>query len=367
VGDVLSDSAAQPAASPPGDAGTPAQGKLEAILAQDPNALARIPGEVTLRDDGSAASGDDVAGDGVYSALIPADFEGHYNFVFLVDGVSASGGRFVRQQIRTAHVRSMPDNGATQHTSNVVATSSGPVLVATITPRNVRNGKVGPGWANYFWFTPAGGAPVKPVDNLNGTYTANIPFTGSSPPVVPVVFLPQPVVRPAGFVPTPGDVATGITVVDNAAQPQGPAARAVWFGLGATFPAGSFGNNHDGDFAGTLEIEFPIGPSLSLEATLGVHQFSGQGGLPDLDVTQFGVNGKWYLAPSGFKPFLTLGVGGYAFDPGSTRFGANAGVGLQLDVAPRWSIEGRYTYHWISGNAPNSRYSTLLLGARYEF
>ena len=28
---------------------------------------------------------------------------------------------------------------------------------------------MGPGWANYFWFRPAVGKPVKPVDNLDGT------------------------------------------------------------------------------------------------------------------------------------------------------------------------------------------------------
>ena len=39
-----------------------------------------------------AANGDSVANDGVYSVLVPADIEGHYNFVFRIEGRSEAVG-----------------------------------------------------------------------------------------------------------------------------------------------------------------------------------------------------------------------------------------------------------------------------------
>ena len=360
VGDVLSDSTVQPAPVTAGDTATPAERKLAALLAQNPNALALNPGEIVLHDDGM--NGDDTANDGIYTAYVPADFEGHYNFVFYVEGRAASGGHFVRQQLRTVHIRSMPVPANTTTTWSAVSLDSGSKLVGTTTPRNVRNGRLGPGWANYIWFNPSNGPPVKPVDNLNGTYTATIPFTGGTPPTVSVHFLPEAIPRTDTFVPPPGALTPG-----NAIVPPASGRRAVWLALGSTFPSGSFSNDYRRDLAADLGVEFAVTANTAIEATLGRHQFKGRNGAPDLDVTRFGVNGKWYLPKPGFAPFVTLGAGGYAFNPGSTRFGVNAGVGVQVKIAPPWSLEARYTFHGVSGNAPNSRYSTLEAGLRYEF
>ncbi|QWF19483.1 vWA domain-containing protein [Lysobacter capsici] len=214
VGDVLSDSAAQPSPSPAGDNGTAAQNKLAAILSADAGALKQNQNEVILRDDGSPASGDDKANDGIYTASVPAEFEGHYNFVFLVQGKSDSGGQFVRQQIRTVHVRSLPDPAKTQYTSNIVTIDGGKAVVIVATPKNVLGGKMGPGWANYFWFNVQGQAPVKPKDNLDGTYTVQIPFTGD-PPKVSLHFLPEPIYRPDGFVPPAGTLTSGNSIGDD--------------------------------------------------------------------------------------------------------------------------------------------------------
>src|SRR5260370_10364298 len=49
-------------------------------------------------------------------------------------------------------------------------------------------GRMGPGWANYFWFTSPGITPFKAKDNLDGTYTASLGFTGAFPPPVSVGF-----------------------------------------------------------------------------------------------------------------------------------------------------------------------------------
>lgn len=136
---------------------------------------------------------------------------------------------------------------------------------------------------------------------------------------------------------------------------------------GVTDPQSSFGNDYNGRFAGDVFFEYKTTNNLAIEATLGLHRFDGKGAVKDIDVTQLAVNGKWYLPQQQFKPFVTLGAGAYSFDPGSVRLGGNVGAGVQVDIAPRWSVEGRYTLHAIGNNSPNSRYSTLLFGLRYEF
>jgi opacity protein-like surface antigen len=151
------------------------------------------------------------------------------------------------------------------------------------------------------------------------------------------------------------------------AQESARSRYALWLALGPTFPQGSFSNQHKSGLAATLGFEYLFTPTYSVEATLARHSFGGRNGGGDIDVTQFGVNGKWYFAQPGFKPFVTLGVGSYAFDPGSTRFGVNLGAGVQVELSPHWSLEGRYSLNKVSSNAPNSNYSTLQLGLRYAF
>lgn len=231
VGDVLSDSAMQPAPAGPADPGSAAQRKLQALLAANPNALIHNSDLITLVDNGDPANGDDKAGDGIYSALIPAEFEGHYNIVFFIEGDSKSSGRFVRQQIRTVYVRSMPDGGKTQSAAGVVgAGTASQLLVANVTPRNLRGGKMGPGWGNYFWFVGTGSNPVKAVDNLDGTYTAQIPFSGATPPAVALYFLPQPVFYPDDFVPTLGMLTpANLVTADVGVPPSGGGGKLPWW------------------------------------------------------------------------------------------------------------------------------------------
>ena len=370
VGDVLSNSAAQPLPPPQGEAKTsmsPAQGKFAAMLSQNPAALIRIPGETILRDDGLAASGDTEAGDGNYSALVPAEFEGHYNFVFVVEGNSESGGRFVRQQIRTAHVRSLPDAGTTGLSTSTIVVDNGSILVVTLTPRNIKGQLMGGAWGNYFWFQPAGGTPVKGVDDLKGTYTARIPFTGATPPRVSVHFLPEPVVRSDLFVPQPGQLTPGNQLFPDVTQPGGAGKMGVWFALGTTFPRSDFAVTNEGGVAFNVGMDWSLTPATSIEGTFGWHRFGGKGADPDIDVAQFAIGGKWYFKPAPLRPYVTAGIGAYMFDPGSTHFGAHGGFGVQGDIRPHWSLDGRATLIGTTNNAPGSPYWTLQLGLRYEF
>ena len=142
---------------------------------------------------------------------------------------------------------------------------------------------------------------------------------------------------------------------------------AVWLALGQAIPHGSFSGSYKRDLASTLGLEYIFGPTLSIEGTLGVHRFKSRSGAPDIDVTQIGIDGKWSLTTTRWVPFVQIGAGAYAFDPGSTRFGVNVGVGIQTMIAPAWSLEGRYVRHRVASNSPNTDYSTLQIGLRREF
>lgn len=369
VGDLLSDSSASAAPPIGADTMAPAEAKLFNLLQASPGALAPATDQVTLVDDGQAASGDDVAGDGIYSAAIPTPLPGHYNFLFGLEVASGGVARVSRQQLVSVFVRSVPNAGSSSfQTTQVAASGGGQALSIGFTPRVQGGARMGPGWANYFWFKTPDGAAVKPVDRLDGTYVATVPYSGT-PPAVGFHFLGgsstliADTVQPQNL-PAPLDAST--RVVEDVTQ-LGGKRYALWLALGSTFPHSSFSNQHKGGLAATLGFEYGFTPSYAVEATLGRHSFGDKNGGGDIDVTQFGVNGKLYFPQPSVKPFVTVGVGSYAFDPGSTRFGVNLGAGLQVDLAPQWSLEGRYALHRVTGNAPNSSYSTLQLGLRYAF
>lgn len=200
IGDILSDSTSSsvPPSTVP-DRQSAVETKLFNTLKEKPELFTHNSRNVTLFDDGNKSEhGDDVAGDGVYSALYQATLPGHYNFVFTIEGNSESAGRFTRQQIRTAYVRSVPDADNTVFQTSIVRRDNGNVLSILMTPR-IKTGpgcpktdpkrcRMGLGWTNYFWFTTPGQPPFKATDNLNGTYTATLAFTGSKPPKVSVHF-----------------------------------------------------------------------------------------------------------------------------------------------------------------------------------
>jgi opacity protein-like surface antigen len=337
-----------------GDVQDPLRAKLDA-LNQNGNLATRIaPGEVE-----SIAMTE--VGFGRYEATFDATrVGGQYQFVVELDWNVPKTGLIKRLEVAERQVPVIPTSGAT---TVDVQSQPGNNAVIAVTPRDSFGNYVGPGYAHQLTVQVGGVTlPAVQVSDplMRGIYRVSVTGVppqqpGNSGPPVVISYGGQPIV--SGSLWTLGG-GSGSGSAGN---------RAVWLGIGSTFPSGSFSNDYKKDTAFNVGFEYGLGNNTAIEATVGMHQFKGKNASPDIDVTQFGVNGKWYFAPGAFKPFVTLGLGGYAFDPGSTRFGVNAGAGAQLDVAPRWSIEGRYTFHGVSGNSPNSRYSTLLLGLRYSF
>jgi hypothetical protein len=377
VGDILSDSTVQPGPPQPGDTQSAASAKLEAILSKDPNALTPTEGTLQMFDDGSAAHGDDKANDGIYSAVFPAQQVGHYNFIFALEGATTRLGRFSRQHMQTIYVRAVPDASATQFQSSV----SGNTLSVVMTPKTKTGHRMGPGFANYFWFTAPGISPVKPVDNMNGTYTATINFTGSTPPS-PVEFhfehdlvrLPDSVT--ADQLPTP--LGPGNVVVSHVPVPGGNSGGGfkhwgISLHAGVSIPHGSFSNFLDPGPDVGFDVEYRFNPVFSLEGIYTYHRFRGQSfgtfHFSDVSLHQLSLNGKVYggTATSPVRPFFNFGGGAYVFASGTVHPGLNVGGGLQFTVTPTFAVDSMYNFNNVFTSGTNLRFSTVQGGVRFRF
>jgi len=142
---------------------------------------------------------------------------------------------------------------------------------------------------------------------------------------------------------------------------------AVWGGAGIAIPHNSFGNTNKTGPAIALGFEYALTNTVSIEATLSGSRLDGKGANADVDVTQLGVNGKFYFTSAPLRAFATAGIGAYDFDPGSTRFGGSIGAGVQYQFTTNWALEGRYALHAVVNNSPQTTFSTLLLALRYAF
>jgi len=181
VGDLLSDNQAS-TKSPTADNERPEAARLQNLLIEQPGILGRNEGNpdiIALVE----------TEPGVYTGEYQADTVGHYNFLFAIEAGAPESGRFSRQQLRTVYARAVPDTDAIEVATSVQPSPQGNTLAITFTPRTRTGNRMGPGWANYFWFTSAGVQPFKSVDNLNGSYSASMSFQGATPPAVSLYFL----------------------------------------------------------------------------------------------------------------------------------------------------------------------------------
>ncbi len=380
LGDILSDSPASsnPPSSNP-DLHPGAEAKLFNTLQTDASLFTHQSHTVQLFDDGRPEHGDDVAGDGIYNALYRATLPGHYTFLLTAERTASNTEHFSRQQLKTAFARPIPDSGNTVFQTNVLRRDNANVLSIVMTPRfkpgprcpkkDPKCGRMGPGWANYFWFTAAGIAPFKAVDNLNGTYTATLPFAGNTPPNVQVHFedvvalivdtaTPDQLPQPLG----PGNVLTTVP------SPNSLAGKfAVFLDLGAGIPHGTFGTAFKTGFSLNAGLEYIATSHFSAEGIFGYHYLPAKiGGA--LDLYQFSANGKFYLTSSGpLRPFVNGGIGGYKFSPGSTYFGGNFGGGILYELGPHWGLQGSYNFHAVNTPGAATKFSTVQGGIRFEF
>jgi len=371
VGDMLSDSTASSVSPRPDIASGPEAKLFNAVQAKP--LLTTRPPDITLYDDGKKEHGDDVAGDGIYSALVPAPTSGDYNFVLSAESTDPNSIRFSRQQLRAAYIRAVPDSGNTVISSSVQRRDRQGVLSIVMTPRvkpapgcgtnDPKCGRMGPGWANYFWFVAPGQTPVKAKDNLDGTYTATVSFNGSVPPAVKVHF--ENVLAVIGDSVTPDKLPqplnSGNELTTCCTRPSGRAA--LFLDVGPNLRQLS-GNPYLG-FSTNAGLEFMAASHLALDGIFGYHRFSHKFA-PDPDIYQFSFNARIYPWNGALRPFINGGFGGYKFGGAQTHIGANVGGGILFPLSRHVGAEAAYNHHVISdGNS--TQFDTLEVGLRYQF
>jgi opacity protein-like surface antigen len=245
-----------------------------------------------------------------------------------------------------------------------------------MTPRTATNHRLGPGWGPYFWFEAGNGQTVRPVDNLNGTYTASIPFNGATPPSVSVHYIDDPVKIPedttsASGLPVPL-VPANVLIPSvpsgggGTSNPFLPGAWRFFLDAGVNFPQGDLSDGADGKFSINTGFERLFGNN-SIEGILGYHRFD-IAFVSNPHIWQLSVNGKHYFGSTPLHPFVNAGVGAYRFDPGNeTKFGWNAGGGVLYDLSSKWGIEAVYNYHDVNADGGHVQFSTLQGGVRISF
>jgi hypothetical protein len=285
---------------------------------------------------------------------------GQYQFVVLLDWNIPKTGLIRRVELAERQVPVLP----TPADSFIAAQAQdGGNAVLLVTPRDRFGNYVGPGLGNRITVQVGGVTlPAASIGDptVRGAYRVALtgvppPSSGNPGPQVVVSYGGQPLAQ--------GPLWT----LGQGTTPGASGQRALWVALGSTFPLGSFGNSHQGGLAVNAGFEQGLGADRAWEVTLGHHACGGRAGAADIDVTQVGVNGKFYFPMQPWWPFVTLGVSAYDFSPGSSRAGVSAGAGVLYPIDSRFGVEGRYVYHRVFGNAPYTAYSTLQLGLRYGF
>ena len=374
IGDLLSSSNASSSPPTSPDPLSPVDAKLQNTLAANNDAIQRASSTIVLLDNGNAANGDARAGDGVYSALFPAQIIGHYNFLFGIEGTTTNVGRFSRQQLRTVHVRAVPDSQNTTVTTSVQGSGTRNVLVINMTPKTKFGHRLGPGWGNYFWVTGNGMSPMKFNDNMNGTYTASVPFSGNPPSDVKIHFerVNEYIsdTTTAGQLPIP--LGNGTVVIPNVPVQGGFRRWGVSLHAGVSIPHGDLNTfvNPGPNFG--VDLEYRFNQMFSAEAIYTYHRFNGDnfgfGSFFDLNVHQLSINGKVYGSSSPIRPFFNFGGGAYVITPGvSTHGGLNVGGGVQFDVTPNIAIDAMYNFHNVFTSGSDTRFSAVQGGVRFRF
>ncbi len=181
IGDLLARRDASTEAPSQGDVLSATEAELYNLLQEEPDLLQPTVETIEMRDDGVGA--DQTADDGTYTGQFTAETYGHTNILFNVQGPSDGAGLTRRQRLESVYVRAVPDEAETDVQAATQSTPNGPVLRLTLTPRVSSGALVGPGWNYYYVLQTDAGQTIHPEDNGDGTYVADISYTGSVPTV----------------------------------------------------------------------------------------------------------------------------------------------------------------------------------------
>lgn len=142
------------------------------------------------------------------------------------------------------------------------------------------------------------------------------------------------------------------------------------FHVGSSAPAGSFSDDYDPSYSALLDLEYEITPTYSFLGLLGYNHFEGmRAEVDDTYWINLSANVKYYIyrfADFG-KVWVNAGVGAYQPESGSTRAGANFGVGLGGDINPQWRWELGMNYHHVFVSEDDIQFAAPQVGVIYKF
>ncbi len=309
---------------------------------------------------------------GLYEAQFSIDKHGNSDLLITATGDAPKGGTFTRQVRQTIFVEASVDKERSELDTKVSATAGGGTMSILYTPKTAAGHLAGTGFGNHIWLTGPGVTPFKLNDNLNGTYSGALSFSGTSSPPLSVHVMPHTVSIsdqvPPDKLPAPLDASTGVgSVPPTSTVASGRYPWSIGGHVGVTSPQGSAGNVLDGDLAWGLSLEYRFNPTWAAELYAGEDGFDASGLGASVDATRVSLTGKVYFTPGPLRGYAGLGVGTYDFSPGPSETGISALLGVAWENWPRTTLDARVNYHSVDVSGSSFEYFTFQVGVTYRF
>ena len=317
--------------------------QLEAMAFMDPEFAAearkRESFSVELSDRGS--EGDRVAGDGIYSGLVPgATIPGNFQLELLYEGTNLCGPA-TRSEKSSFLVRLGaidPDR------SSIRITSVEPGVVdVSITPMDSFGNILGPGYGDQITIQYGGSQPVGNVtDGLDGSYTQRFSGVSGRPTVTAEVrgetvsFPPQVTAQPPRF--------------------------ALSLHAGVTQPLGDFNTVFDHGLLVEIDFEYRIRSRFSLTGVFGRYDFD-----PDYEIYGGTFYFRAYSSADGPRFYAEGGPGVYKPDFLDAALGLSLGAGVNFPLTPRLEGEVGVNYFHLFSQGQDIDFLGFKGGIRIPF
>jgi hypothetical protein len=305
---------------------------------------------IQLHDDGIPP--DIEKGDGVYAYAFTPPEEGSYNLTFRVSANTTDGVPFRRSYRLSEFARITPTANATsQIVQNGGLVNGRQVTHVLLLFQDSLRNYVGPGLADLFKVKVEGAHVLDSLSDLgNGYYRLTMDYARGGP---------EPVVT----VRMPGSTYEQVIDLSQRLKP----AFALSLHAGISLPHGTLRNGYDRGVGITADLEHRLSRTFTIAALFGFHRFDSVATSVHLDITHISGSVETFLTQGTVALFIDAGGGSYTFHPGSTKPGAHAGAGLELEVSRHLSLGASYRWHTVFTSGSNTTFSSIQAGARIRF
>jgi hypothetical protein len=166
----------------------------------------------------------------------------------------------------------------------------------------------------------------------------------------------------------PNDSFATVTTTIEALEPK---RSALSLHAGLSLPHANFKNLYDRGEGMTLNLERRVSSSVRVAALFGFHRFDLTSvSVPTaahLDVSHVSGSLEKFLTSGPLVVFVDAGGGMYRFNPGSTKPGAHAGLGVEYEPSLRLALGVSYRVHTVFTTGSNTTFSAIQAGGRVNF